>query len=340
MTSVSAPAAIPVADEGMHEPTEDAQFNESMYFNFVDQSGSGFASLIRMGNRVNEGHSEVTVLVYLPDGSLAAHIERAPISDNSRFEAGGLRIDVLEPLQKVRVRYDGEAHHLSRGPDLYDPKKAFIQSPLVPMTLDLEFSTIAQLYGLSGSADGAGGIEGGEETIATGHYQGGVIATGTVTVGGDEHAVSASGFRDHSWGPRKWTAPTWWRWVSCWVDDRNGFAGWATRVGDSRPPGNGAVVRDGKIALVRRMDITSTYGDAPTYFPQQVDVVLATDDGPLEAGIDVLPNAVPLRHRREGYHARIGELLGRYEFEGRVGYGFLEYHDLLLDGVPQGMKEA
>ena len=49
---------------------------------------------------------------------------------------------------------------------------------------------------------------------------------------------------------------------------------------------------------------------------------------------------MPLRHRREGYHARIAELLGRYEFDGRVGYGFLEYHDLLLDGVPQGMTEA
>ena len=40
----------------MHEPTDHPQFNESMYFNFVDQTGSGFATLIRMGNRVNEGH--------------------------------------------------------------------------------------------------------------------------------------------------------------------------------------------------------------------------------------------------------------------------------------------
>src|SRR5689334_15146600 len=122
MASVSTPAPVPAVDEEMHRPTAEPQFNESMYFNFVDQSGSGFASLIRMGNRVNEGHSEVTVLVYLPDGSVAAHIERAPISDNDRFEAGGLRIDVLEPLQRVRVRYDGEAHHLAQGRDLIDPK--------------------------------------------------------------------------------------------------------------------------------------------------------------------------------------------------------------------------
>lgn len=340
MASTSTPAAIPAADEGMHEPTDDPQFNESMYFNFVEQSGSGFATLIRMGNRVNEGHSEVTALVYLPDGSVAAHIERAPISDNAAFDAGGMRIDVLEPLQRVRVRYEGEAHHLAHGRDLIDPKQAFTESPLVPLAFDLEFTTIAQLYGLSGTSDGAGGIEGGEDMIATGHYQGGVTSTGTVTVDGRQLSVAASGFRDHSWGPRRWTGPRWWRWVSCWVDERNGFAGWATRVGDDRTPGNGGVVRDGKVSLVRRLDITSTYGEAPFSFPEQVDVVLHTDDGPLECHIEILENAVPLRHRREGYHARIAELLGRYEFDGRVGYGFLEYHDLLVDGVPQGMTEA
>ena len=340
MTVAHVPAAVPASDENAHQPTSDAQFNESMYFNFVDQSGSGFASLIRMGNRVNEGYAEVTVLVYLPDGSVAAHIERAPISDNSRFDAGGLRIDVLEPLQRVRVRYEGEAHHLATGPSLADPKKAFTESPVVPLALDLECTTIGQLYGLSGTADGAGGIEGGEDTIAASHYQGGIVSVGTVTVAGAESRADATGFRDHSWGPRQWTAPSWWRWVSCWVDSGNGFAGFVSRVGDNRAPGSGAVVRDGKVSLIRRMEIASTYGEAPTYFPQQVDVVLTTDDDQLVTRVATLPNAVPLRHRREGYQARIAELLGRFEFEGRVGYGFLEYHDLIVDGVPQGIREA
>lgn len=340
MTSVNVPALLPAEDEGMHEPTDHPQFNESMYFNFVDQSGSGFGTLIRMGNRVNEGHSEVTALVYLPDGSVAAHIVRAPIEHNDAFDAGGMKIDVIEPMQRIRVRCAAEASHLARGRDLIDPKQAFTESPKVALEFDLEFRTIAQLYGLSGTADGAGGIEGGEDLIATGHYQGGTMASGTLTVAGQEHRVEASGFRDHSWGPRVWTGPKWWRWVSCWVDDRTGFAGWATRVGDNRVPGNGGVVRGGKVSLVRKMEITSTYGESPFYFPQQVDVRLETDDEPLECHVDILQNAVPLRHRREGYHARIAELLGRFEFDGRVGYGFLEYHDLLLDGVPQGMTEA
>ena len=63
-------------DEYMHEPTDDPQFNESAYYNFVD-GDSGFAVLIRMGNRVNEGHAEVTVLVYLPDGGACIRFDRA-----------------------------------------------------------------------------------------------------------------------------------------------------------------------------------------------------------------------------------------------------------------------
>src|SRR5215204_2934768 len=57
--------AIQATDEFMHEPTDHPQFNESAYYNLVDND-SGFGVLIRMGNRVNEGYAEVTVLVYRP----------------------------------------------------------------------------------------------------------------------------------------------------------------------------------------------------------------------------------------------------------------------------------
>ena len=325
-------------DDLMHEPGSEPDFNESAYAQFVAPRAN-FGGFFRLGNRVNEGHAEVTVLVYHPDGGAAVHIERAPIADNSAFDAGGLRFDVLEPLRKVRVTYAGEAHRLARGVDLLDPKQAFTTSPVVPLRLDLEFDTIAQLFGLGGGESGEGGIEGAEDTIATGHYQGGVLCHGTVTVDGETRQVSATGFRDHSWGPRKWTAPRWWRWISAWVDDRNGFSAWVTKVGDTQPPGNGAVLLDGRLALVRKVEISSTYGPAP-YHPETVRATLTTDERMLEISCRTLPNVIPLRHRREGYHARIAELLGRFDFEGMTAYGFLEYHDLLVDGVPAGLDEA
>ena len=68
---MAAPSGFDVTDEYMHEPTDHPQFNESMYFNFVD-GNSGLATLIRMGNRANEGRAEVTVLLYLPGGGAAS----------------------------------------------------------------------------------------------------------------------------------------------------------------------------------------------------------------------------------------------------------------------------
>src|SRR5215213_202169 len=120
--------AILPADEFMHEPTDHPQFNESAYYNLVDND-SGFGVLIRMGNRVNEGYAEVTVLIYLPDGGAAIRFDRAPISSNDAFDAAGLRFTVVEPLQTMEVRFDGTAYRLPKGTDLAEPKRAFSTSP-------------------------------------------------------------------------------------------------------------------------------------------------------------------------------------------------------------------
>src|SRR3954447_9983150 len=102
------------ADEFMHEPTDHPMFNESAYYNLVD-GDSGFAVLIRMGNRVNEGHAEVTVLVYLPGGRAATRFDKAPITTNDAFAAAGLTFEVIEPLQTIQVTFEGTGYLLDRG---------------------------------------------------------------------------------------------------------------------------------------------------------------------------------------------------------------------------------
>jgi hypothetical protein len=322
----------------MHPPTDDPQFNESMYFNMVDGE-SGFATLIRMGNRVNEGHAEVTVLVYLPGGAAAIHFERAPIASNDRFDAAGLRFEVVEPLERLRVHFDGTAYLLAQGTDLADPKSAFAQSPQVPLRLQLDYRNVVPVYGLGASSPGASGIAGAEDSIAIGHYQGPCAVGGWVEVDGERRDVAGLGFRDHSWGPRKWQGPRYWRWVSCMVDEGFGFVGWCTRIGDERPAGNGMVMRGGEVALVTAVEIESEYGPHPHY-PTSMRIALTTDSGDvLRASGSVFAN-VPLRSRRDGVTARLAEVICRYEVDGRTGYGISEYHDLILDGVPAGMTEA
>jgi hypothetical protein len=321
----------------MHEPTEDPQFNESMYFNFVD-GASGFAILVRIGNRVNEGHAEVTVLVYQPGGRAVIHFERSPIADNKAFDAGGLRVEVREPLQHVQLTYGGAGQQLERGTDLADPKAALAAAPEVSLQLDLAYESLIDLYGLSSSDGAVGGIEGAEHTIATGHYQGPCRVHGTITVGDERHSVSGLGFRDHSWGPRRWQGPTYWRWISCMCDEANGFVVWVSRIGDTLPKPHGMVLRDGVFERLEDAHVTSTYGPAP-YYPETMQVQMVTSGGSVNATGSVFA-LVPLRHRRDGQVARLAEALCRYELDGREGHGISEYHDLIVDGVPAGMSEA
>ncbi|MEV0185351.1 hypothetical protein AB0I54_39725 [Streptomyces sp. NPDC050625] len=327
-------APILADDEYMHEPTDDPQFNESAYYNFVD-ADSGFALLIRMGNRVNEGHAEVTVLLYLPGGRAAIRFDRAEISSNDRFAAAGLEFHVVEPLKKMKVTFDGTAHLLDQGTDLADPKRAFTTSPVVPLRLELHYDNLVPVHGLG---DGSG-IEGAEDSIAVGHYQGPCAVRGWVEVDGTRRDIDGLGFRDHSWGPRKWQGPHYWRWISCLVDERTGFVAWSQKIGDTRSPGNGMVLRDGVVELVNRVEVKSEYGAAPHY-PTATRVVLTTESGErIEAAGTVFHN-VPLRNRRDGQVARLAEVLMRIDFLGRTGHGICEYHDRMVDGVPAGMYEA
>jgi hypothetical protein len=324
---------LPV-DEFMHEPTDHPQFNESAYYNFVD-GDSGYGLLIRMGNRVNEGHAEVTVVVYLPGGAAAIRFDRAPIATNDAFDAAGLRFDVIEPLQTMQVTFSGTAYLLPKGTDLADPKRAFGTSPQVPVNLGLRYESLIPVYGLGEGS----GIQGAEDAIAVGHYQGPCRVTGWVELDGQRRDVNGLGYRDHSWGPRKWLGPSYWRWLSCLADDKNGFVAWSQKIGDERSPGNGMVLRDGVRELVTKVDVTSEYGPVP-YYPTSMTVRMETETGDVVTATGEVFHNVPLRHRRGDDIARLTEVLVRFDVNGTTGYGICEYHDLMHDGVPAGMSEA
>ena len=315
----------------MHEPTDHPQYNESAYYNLVD-GDSGFGVLIRMGNRVNEGHAEVTVLVYLPGGRAAIRFGKPSIDDNSAFEAGGLKFEVVEPLRVMDVTFDGTAHLLNKGTDLEDPKRALTQSPVVPLKLSLRYNNVIPVHGLGGGS----GIQGAEDTIAVGHYQGPCRVEGWVEVDGDRKDINGLGYRDHSWGPGKWHGPVYGRWVSCRGDELRGFGAGGQKIGDTRWPGNGMVLRNGVVELVNKVEIASEYGDAPHY-PTSMTVSMWTESGEQVDASGEVFHCVPLRNRRDGVVARLAEALVRLRFQGSVGYGNRAYHHHMEDAIPAGM---
>src|SRR5262245_55080279 len=163
-------------DDYTHPLGPEPNFTESVSFNFFDrqQNRGGF---VRIGNRANEGYAEMTMIVYNADGSALFNYARPRIDNNEGWNAGGLKVDVLVPGEKLRTTYDGDAVYLKDPRAMSDPRKAFTENPHKNIKLDLVHEGVGPLYGHVGkSGDG--------NDFARAHYEQHMRVSGTLTVEG------------------------------------------------------------------------------------------------------------------------------------------------------------
>jgi hypothetical protein len=311
-------AAVKPHDEYMHTNTGESNFNESMYFNFYDRTArrGGF---VRIGNRANEGYAEVTLALYQPDGTALFNYMRPSIADNSAFNAGGVTFEVLEPFKRLRVRYDGTAVYLARPLDLEDPRRAFTANPHKPVELELDYFGLSPMYG--GEAEG----ENLPMVFAKGHYEQHVKAVGHVSIDGERQPVQGLGLRDHSWGPRSWQSPKFYRWLTCEFDESFGFMGSQIVLQNGTELLSGFVFKDGENHFVNTLELhTEWVGEE--HYHQEISTTLHTGAGDFPIQGRVL-TMLPLRNRRDGKVTRISEGMTEWRCGAHVGYGLSEYLD-------------
>ncbi len=322
----------------MHELGPEPNFNESMYFNLYDPHAN-LGGFFRLGNRANEGSGEMTLCLYLPDGRVAFVFRRPRITSNDAFDAAGMRFEVAEPFVELSVSYQGSAVLLEDPLQMADPQKAFVSNPTTECAVRLVYRGCSAMFG--GELDES--VERPGEEFARGHYEQLVQATGTVEVGDDRWDVHGFGLRDHSWGPRSWQAPWYYRWLTGNVGKDFGFMG--SRIARRDGPGTrgGFVWNAGELQLCRDFRIRSTWEGDGRYHGT-VEAELVTDERTWVVRGSVLA-LIPLRNRRadpDGNElvTRISEGLTRWTLEdGRIGYGLSEYLDQIVDGSPVGLGE-
>lgn len=327
------------ADEYMHALESATNFNESMYFNVYDPD-AGVGGFFRLGNRANEGYAELTVCLYLPGGRAAFVYARPEISDNDAFDAGGMRFEVVTPFEELTVAYRGKVVLLDDPLQMADPRTAFTSNPWAPCEADLTFRGTSPVHGGEPRAEDGSPLPDAENGFARGHYEQHIAATGTLTVGDDSWQIDGLGLRDHSWGPRHWQSPWWYRWLTGNLGPDHGFALSLIAGQDGSRHVSGVVLRDGTYEQVRDLTIDSDWTDGDRYH-RSLRATVTTDDGTYDIAGDVL-NLVPLRNRRttpdgERLVTRISEGLTRWTLDGRVGHGWSEYLDQIVDGVPVGV---
>ncbi len=347
------------SDEYMH-PGPEPTFNESMYFNVYDPD-SRIGGFVRIGNRPNEGHAEMTVCIYLPDGRVAFIFSRPEITDNERFDAAGAAFEVHKPFESLSVEYSGKVVMLDEPLDMADPRRAFTENPYEHATVSLDYRGASLPWG--GEPQGVSERSG--EEFAKGHYEQLMTATGTIAVGDLELPVDGRGLRDHSWGPRTWQAPWYYRWLT--VNMRDGTGMMLSRVArkDSEGVRSGFVWTGEDLFTVRSMSL-GTLWEGDDRYHREVHATFSVEDGEgrtmeRELTGEVM-NLIPLRNRRDGRTTRISEGLTRWTLSAPLGpggsdapttsgsgedgtdpalegFGWSEYLDQIVDGAPVGIRE-
>jgi hypothetical protein len=363
-------------DEYMH-PGPEPTFNESMYFNVYDPA-SRVGAFMRIGNRPNEGHAEVTTCIYLPDGRVAFMYSRPEITDNEQFSAGGASFQVIEPFESLKVEYSGKVVMLENPLEMADPRVAFTNNPYEHATISLDYRGASDPWG--GEPQGISERAG--EEFAKGHYEQLMTATGVITVGDEEYMIDGRGLRDHSWGPRTWQAPWYYRWLT--VNMRDGTGMMLSRIArkDSDGIRHGFVWTGGEFLTVNSLSL-GTRWDGDDRYHAEVHATFTAEhpDGRIierELTGDVL-NLIPLRNRRDERVTRISEGLTRWTLSAPLsvggessssagrhtdggdaaqeddnsadhngesiadpaleGFGWSEYLDQIVDGAPVGIRE-
>lgn len=329
------------ADEYLHEVGPEPNFNESMYFNVVDPA-AGIGGFFRLGNRPNEGTGEMTVCLYLPDGRVGFMFQRPTITSNDAFDAAGLRFEVVEPFEELTVDYAGKVVLLDDPLQLEDPKAAFTSNPYDAAEVHVRITRVSDMFG--GEPDTP--HERPDEQFAKGHYEQLIAGTGSIRVGNDEWAIDGFGLRDHSWGPRYWQAPWYYRWLT--ANFGSGFGFMVSRIArrDSDGTRGGFVWEDGRLHLCDHCEVETEWSE-PGAYHRAVRARLASSSTGREWSIEGdVKTVVPLRNRRqtpdgEWLHTRIGEGLTEWRVEGvdGSGWGLSEYLDQIVDGRPVGVGE-
>jgi hypothetical protein len=326
-------------DEYMHALESASNFNESMYFNVYDPAAN-IGGFLRLGNRANEGYAELTTCLYLPDGRVGFMFKRPEIDNNDAFDAGGTRFEVVTPFEELRTTYDGKVALLDDPLVMADPRKAFTESPYATAHVELTHRGVSPMYGGEPvSDDGSALSQDYSGGFARGHYEQHMAVSGVIQVGDEEWQVDGFGLRDHSWGPRYWQAPWYYRWLTANFGPDFGFVVSVVTAKDGNARIGGMVLRDGKYEHIHEAQIETDWTGDDVYH-RELRAIAKTDGGSYEITGKVL-NLIPLRNRRttpegEQLITRISEGLTEWTCEGRTGFGLSEYLDQIVDGRPVG----
>jgi len=331
------------SDEYPHEPDPVTNYNESMYFNTFDLEQE-IGGWFRLGNRVNEGYAEMSVCLYLPNGQVGFMFGRPKISTNQEMNAGGLKIEVIDPFKKLQVTYEGKICILNEPKQMANPRTAFKENPTLDCSIELHWDGMSPMFGGRPTYnDGSELIQESETSFAKAHYEQHGKMSGIFRIGHTSYEINGLGLRDKSWGPRYWQSINWYRWLPMvFSEDFAMMLSVISRDEKSKDvKASGIVLEGNEYKIITDCHVNSVW-DSDGYQTGMECWAKTKEGEEYEISGEVL-SLIPLRNRRESpdgekLQTRITEAMTRFTCNGKIGMGMSEYLDQIKDGQPTGVN--
>jgi hypothetical protein len=263
------------------------------------------------------------VILFHPSGDVL--VDRSYGHDSERPGSANLVLTCVEPFRRWRVQFTGylqqvSAHLLQLG--------RMADSPEIPVSLDLEYSSVMPAWGHATDGDVAGT-----------HYEQNGFVTGEIRCGLETITYDGFGFRDRIAGPKETARMSGHNWLHGTMRDGAAFAltqAWLKGDPDT-PYGGGCVVKDGVVHPARTCHATRWDGAAG--LPGAVEVRFDTDLGRTDVLMEPIRSAPwmyvsspgmglqsALFGHDRGWHDALllWESPARVHWDGSTGFGHVE----------------
>jgi hypothetical protein len=191
------PLHVPAAADYFGDPQHDIpRWNETTFFEaWAPDNGVGvFLHMGRYPKDLDVWWCQA--ITYLPAGRLTSDINWGRTRD-AGARTGNVVLDVIEPLQRWTLSYDGAGELTDSDRLVRGPSGAGVQ---VLVRWDLDVRAIGPIWDMQPPPDGSM-----PDFAQSSHSQQTYRVTGTITVDGVPHPVDGIGCNDHSRGARDLT---------------------------------------------------------------------------------------------------------------------------------------